>query len=99
MNEPNTIVPEYSAKSLVFSGAGMTHVGKVRSANEDSILTDPTGIFWAIADGMGGHGHGDTASEIVIDHLSEMPDSGDPKIEIDSLLTSANSAILARAAE
>ena len=97
MDEPNTIIPQYSSKALAFSGAGMTHVGKVRPANEDAILTDPTGIFWAIADGMGGHGHGDAASEIVIDHLSEMPDIGDPEAQIDNLLTSANSAILERA--
>jgi protein phosphatase len=76
----------------------MTHVGKVRSANEDSILTDPTGVFWAIADGMGGHGHGDIASEIVIDHLSELPDEGEPKGQIDALLKTANQAIQQRAA-
>ena len=41
-----------------FQGAGLTHTGCVREENEDSILTDPAGLLWAVADGMGGYGHG-----------------------------------------
>jgi len=99
MTEPTTLVPDFSTTQLSFAGSGMTHVGRVREVNEDSILTDPTGIFWAIADGMGGHGHGDMASEIVIDHLSQMPDEGDSKALIDALLSAANEEILSRAAQ
>jgi protein phosphatase len=61
---------------LVVSGAGRTHRGLVREANEDAILTDPTGVLWAIADGMGGYGHGDIAADLVIDALARLPHGG-----------------------
>lgn len=58
---------------LVVAGAGSSHRGLVREVNEDAILTDPTGVLWAVADGMGGHGHGDLAADIVIDALARLP--------------------------
>ncbi|MEL7150227.1 MAG: protein phosphatase 2C domain-containing protein [Pseudomonadota bacterium] len=99
MKEPTTLVPEFSASSLSYRGAGMTHAGRVREENEDSILTDPTDVFWAIADGMGGYGHGQTASEIVIDWLSRMQDDGDVRGQLDTLLVAANRDIQVRAHE
>lgn len=74
-------------------GAGLTHVGLVRQRNEDSILTDPTGALWAVADGMGGHGSGDVASDIVIERLSTAPDGADPLDVLVALLTEANGII------
>ena len=64
---PNFAAPRYD-------GAGLTHVGRVRSENEDAILTDPTGTLWAVADGMGGYGHGDVASDIVTQQISMVAD-------------------------
>lgn len=58
--------------------AGLTHRGRVRARNEDSILTDPSGVLWAVADGMGGYGHGDVASDLVIDSLAALTDDTDP---------------------
>jgi PPM family protein phosphatase len=80
-------------------GAGLTHVGLVRERNEDSILTDPTGALWAVADGMGGHGNGDVASDIVVDRLSTAPDGGEPLEVLVELLTEANDVIHAMATE
>jgi PPM family protein phosphatase len=74
-------------------GAGITHAGLVRERNEDSILTDPSGALWAVADGMGGHGSGDVASDIVIERLSTAPDDADPLGVLESLLTEANDII------
>lgn len=54
-------------------GAGLTHAGCRRPDNEDAILTDPTGALWAVADGMGGYGHGDLAADLVIEALSHVP--------------------------
>ena len=48
----------------------MTHVGVVRSRNEDSLLTLPEAGVWVVADGMGGHEAGDFASQTIVEHLA-----------------------------
>jgi protein phosphatase len=76
----------------------MTHRGLVRERNEDSILTDPTGRLWAVADGMGGHGYGDVASDIAIDCIAVVTDHDDPYEILRERLVAANQAVRARAA-
>jgi len=49
--------------------AGSTDVGKVRQINEDAILIDETIQLYAVADGMGGHGSGDVASNLALETL------------------------------
>ncbi|MEQ6250628.1 protein phosphatase 2C domain-containing protein [Sulfitobacter sp. HNIBRBA3233] len=77
-------------------GAGLTHTGLVRERNEDAILTDPSGVLWAVADGMGGYGHGDVASDIVIERLSEITDAALAPQALRAQLHSANADILAQ---
>jgi serine/threonine protein phosphatase PrpC len=57
------------AKSWIETGAA-THVGKVRRQNEDNYLVATPRGLWAVADGMGGHAAGETASRIVVDELA-----------------------------
>jgi serine/threonine protein phosphatase PrpC len=81
------------------TGAGLTHRGLVRERNEDAILTDPSGTLWAIADGMGGHGYGDIAADIVIEELMRLEDGPDPATTLRNGLYRANARIWERAVE
>ncbi len=45
------------------------HQGKVRDCNEDSVLESAAHGLWAVADGVGGNGHGDVASQMAVQAL------------------------------
>lgn len=46
-----------------------THVGLRREHNEDTYHADPSLGLWLVADGMGGHEHGEVASALARDTL------------------------------
>lgn len=98
MTAPITRVPRIMPLPPTFSGAGMTHAGLVRERNEDAILTDPGGTLWAVADGMGGYGNGDVASDIVIETLSRVPEQALPGAALQASLREANDSICRAAA-
>ncbi|MFN8018782.1 MAG: Stp1/IreP family PP2C-type Ser/Thr phosphatase [Acidimicrobiales bacterium] len=50
---------------------GATHVGQVRSSNQDAYVIDDGATLYGVADGMGGHKGGEVASAIAIDTLKE----------------------------
>ncbi len=57
---------------FVWSSAGESHRGCIRTVNEDAYLERPDLGLWAVADGMGGHSAGDLASRTIIEALNNI---------------------------
>jgi len=65
----DTLVDE--ATPLQFRSAAATDVGRARLNNEDGFVERPEVGLWAVADGLGGHTHGEVASRMVCDALMD----------------------------
>ncbi len=50
-----------------------THPGAVRPRNEDALVDRAEAGLWAVADGAGGHGAGDVASQAIAAALNAIP--------------------------
>ena len=74
---------------------GRSHVGRVRTVNEDRILDRPLAGLFAVADGMGGHADGSLAAETVIAHLDRLAGQPD-RPDIPAALDAANREIVQR---
>ena len=55
----------------------VTHAGAVRASNEDALVDRPDAGLWAVADGAGGHEHGEVASNMLAAMLGALPASLD----------------------
>lgn len=53
------------------AAAVRTNIGKVRQSNQDAVIAAPDTRLWGVADGMGGHNGGETASASARDGLLE----------------------------
>jgi len=58
-----------------------TDVGMVREHNEDSACADPDGMFFVVADGMGGHAAGEVASAMAVDEMKRALETARPQIQ------------------
>ncbi len=56
---------------LRFRACGLSDVGMSRSHNEDCFAIDPQHQLYVVADGMGGHSHGEIASRIAVDTIRD----------------------------
>jgi type VI secretion system protein ImpM len=61
---------------LSYRSAAASDVGRARGNNEDGFLERPEVGVWAVADGMGGHSHGEIASRMVCDALASFQPDG-----------------------
>jgi len=68
-----------------------THVGMVRSGNEDCFFSDDTLGLWLVADGMGGHEAGEVASAIVAETIASAVRDG---ISLDKAIQFSHQAVL-----
>ena len=61
---------------MPLNATGLSDVGLTRSHNEDSYHVDVDRGLLLVADGMGGHGHGDMASRLavqaIVDHVGDL---------------------------
>jgi serine/threonine protein phosphatase PrpC len=56
---------------MEFTSFGFSEIGKSHTQNEDRYFRDERQGLFLIADGMGGHVSGETASQLAIDCLSD----------------------------
>ena len=84
----------------MWSSNSYTDTGKIRKINEDSILDLSAENIWLVADGMGGHSHGDYASQLVVNTLrnfSASAHNGISKARIIAALDYCNAQLLEKA--
>lgn len=77
-------------RPIQWNSSALTHVGKVRAVNEDTVLAKPDIGLWAVADGMGGHLVGDVASRKIIEAL----DAVNPRAELSDYVDAVEDAVL-----
>ncbi|RHW24305.1 serine/threonine-protein phosphatase [Nocardioides immobilis] len=71
-----------------------THVGLVRVGNEDAHLVAPP--VFVVADGMGGHDHGDVASAFAVEEFARLADEGIDAATVADAVSAALTAVHAR---
>ena len=71
---------------------GMSHVGRVRTNNEDSYVTRPELNLFAVADGMGGAQAGERASQIAIQTVVEEVEQSGSSATIEDLAEAVREA-------
>lgn len=76
-----------------------TDVGTVRSSNEDNYVARPDVGLWMVADGAGGHEHGEVASQMLADafRATEALAGGDLIAEIRAIVARTHEALRQRA--
>ncbi len=89
--------------SFRIEDAAHTHVGNVRTNNEDSFASVPRAGVWLVADGMGGHHNGQFASQAIAAAVAEaqVPDEPleDACTAVADAIHAANALIFAKSLE
>ena len=86
--------------SLSWQGTGFTDTGLARQTNQDTFVVDNNLGLWIVADGMGGHAGGSTASQLAVKAINDniksaaiaFPDFRNRIDQVEELLRSAVAA-------
>ena len=80
-----------------------THTGYVRAGNEDGFFVSEAWPVFAVADGMGGHAHGEVASALAMEAIATFAqplatiDPGELATQLHDAVQAANAAIFSQA--
>ncbi len=78
------MVPNSESSTPHWHGAGLSHVGLIRSSNQDAFVVDNELGLWVVADGMGGRAGGNVASTLTVkallDDFQRSKHSGSPAV-------------------
>jgi serine/threonine protein phosphatase PrpC len=77
------------ATEYVIESAAASDTGMVREQNQDNFMLSDGNRLWAVADGMGGHSHGEVASQMVVDALNAL----EPTASLNACLQSVSVAL------
>lgn len=80
------------SRPLRIEDRALSHVGLVRSENEDSHLSLPQAQVWVVADGMGGHANGRFASQAIVTALGEAQIPGNLPEAVDAIAAAFQAA-------
>jgi serine/threonine-protein phosphatase Stp1 len=62
-----------SPRSVAVESWGWSQQGNMKTDNQDTFLNWAEGLLWAVADGVGGSGHGAVASQLIAQMLTQVP--------------------------